>query len=126
MALNYVISNDNSHNRNIFNLLPDFNFFIILFNYIILRFYDEIEELPDRFERSYAAYKAAVLPLDDGSIWIIRDSNSKPPGYEPDALTYCANDPHKSVSGVEPESSAWKADVLAVTPHGQEKSHSRI
>ena len=26
--------------------------------------------------------------------WIIKDSNLEPTGYEPDALTTCANDPH--------------------------------
>ena len=29
--------------------------------------------------------------------------------------------PAKPVPGIEPGSSAWKADVLTVTPHGQEQ-----
>ena len=44
--------------------------------------------------------------------WIIRDSNSKPSGYEPDALTNCANDPYKPVTGVEPVPTAWRAVML--------------
>ena len=49
-------------------------------------------KLPDGFEPSYTAYKAVVLPLDDGSIlreWdlgavIFRVLNPYSSGYEPD------------------------------------------
>lgn len=33
-------------------------------------------------------------------------------------------DIREPVSGIEPESSAWKADMLAVTPHGQDGDFS--
>ncbi len=44
--------------------------------------------------------------------WNIKDSNLEPYGYEPCALTCCANVPLEQVTRIEPVSFAWKADVL--------------
>ena len=52
------------------------------------------------------------------------DSNRQPSDYETDALPI-APERLKSVTGIEPVSSAWKAEVLAVTPHGHIRGFGR-
>ena len=73
---------------------------------------------PD-LNRHYTPYEGAAFPVEpfcNGSGYRSRTCYLQLMRLK---LVIPFHPPAKPVPGIEPGSSAWKADVLAVTPHGQ-------